>query len=227
MSGGNRKVFRFNEREGQADVFIDATKYGLKDIGNCEYDVQGNLWINEITGSKVWKFNSSGEPMGVFGDGENGFGWIYDLRRGPDGHIYVLDSTHFAVKMIDVDTGEIHLVAGTGEPGYGGDGGFALKATFGSNPEAHFDGPWSLALDEMGNIYIGDTQNHVIRMVERETGRIYTVAGNHGDPIGRNDPEEKDPLKLKLNCICGLDYSAGCLFIPEWDGDLVVLQKKN
>ena len=32
-------------------------------------------------------------------------------------------------------------------------------------------------------------------------------------------------MNLNLPKICGLDYFNGRLFIPEWDGDLVVLKK--
>ena len=93
-------------------------------------------------------------------------------------------------------------------------------------PSEYFDGPLSLSLDEEGNIFIGDTQNHVMRMVERSTNIITTIAGKRdAQPRKRNDPHEKNPLQLNLPYICSLDYYNGCLFIPEWDGDLIVLEK--
>ncbi|MEF2967895.1 hypothetical protein V3851_18865 [Paenibacillus sp. M1] len=122
VSGGTRKVFRFDPVKEALDLFIDAEKLGLQDIGNCEYDGDGNLWINEITGSRVWKLDPAGRLLKVFGEGEDRFGWIYDLRRGPNGHIYVLDSTGFSVKKIDIHTGQIDRIAGNGESGYSGDG---------------------------------------------------------------------------------------------------------
>ena len=55
---------------------------------------------------------------------------------------------------------------------------------------------------------------------------VLTVAGNHKiKPRTRNNPQEKDPLKLNLPKISSLDYSDNCLFVPEWDGDMVVLEK--
>jgi hypothetical protein len=128
--------------------------------------------------------------------------------------------------MIDLQSENVTLVVGTGKPGYTGDGGDALNATLGSDPSQHFDGPYSLSLDEDGNIYIGDTQNHVLRMVEKKTNIISTIAGNHRiKPNVRNNPQETDPLKLNLPKICSLDYYNNCLFIPEWDGDMIVLEK--
>lgn len=63
-------------------------------------------------------------------------------------------------------------------------------------------------------------------MVEKKTNIISTIAGNHeAKTHKRNNPNEKDPLNLNLPKICSMDYYNGCLFIPEWDGDLIVLEK--
>jgi len=76
--------------------------------------------------------------------------------------------------MFDIRNRVVTLVAGTGEPGYSGDGGDPLRATFGGNDKEQFDGPWSLSIDRKNNIYIGDTQNHVVRMIERKKNIITT-----------------------------------------------------
>jgi DNA-binding beta-propeller fold protein YncE len=165
-SGGTNKIYK---------IFPEKKAVRLKDIGNCEYDLDGNVWVNEITGCRVWQFDSEGNKKLVLGQGTPGFqrkpttfakarfNWIYDLRLGPDGNIYVLDSKNYALRMIDLQNKTVTLVVGTGEPGYTGDGGNPLDATLGSDPNEKFDGPYSLSLDEDGNIYIGDTQNHVLR----------------------------------------------------------------
>jgi len=64
-------------------------------------------------------------------------------------------------------------------------------------------------------------------MVDRATGRISTIAGKHpAEPNRRNDPLETDPLKLNLPKICSMDYYDGCLFVPDWSDDLIVLEKR-
>jgi len=237
-SGGTNKIYKVFPEKKSAKLFINTEKMGLKDIGNCEYDLDGNIWVNEVTGCRVWQFDSKGNKRRVLGRGTPGFqrkpasfdkarfNWVYDLRLGPDGNIYVLDSKNFALRMIGLQDEKVTLVVGTGKPGYTGDGGDALKATLGSDPSQHFDGPYSLSLDEDGNIYIGDTQNHVLRMVEKKTNIISTIAGNHKiKPHVRNDPREKDPLKLNLPKISSLDYFNNCLYVPEMDGDMIVLEK--
>jgi sugar lactone lactonase YvrE len=66
-------------------------------------------------------------------------------------------------------TGIIETVAGNGEPGYAGDGGPAGAASLNE--------PKGLCVDQAGNLYIADSENHVVRRVDRATGVITTVAG--------------------------------------------------
>jgi outer membrane protein assembly factor BamB len=237
---GNRSVVNIDLAGRQASTLIDGQALGMKDLGNCEYDLQGNLWANEVEGGRVWQFDPEGKPLQTLGVRYPGFqaesvpfeqaqfSWIFDLRRGPDGNIYVLDSMNFVVKKLDLQEKMVSTVVGTGKPGYSGDGGDARLATLGQDRQEYFGGPWSLSLDEAGNIFIGDTQNHVVRMVERATNIISTIAGKTQVVPGlRNNPKETDPLNLNLPRICSMDYWDGRLFIPEWDGDLVVLIKER
>jgi len=239
-SNGTNKIYRLWPAKKSAELFINTELAGLKDIGNCEYDQHGRLWVHEITGCRVWCFNLSGENIDVLGNGQSGFqketvpferakfNWIYDLRLGPDNNIYVLDSKNFCVRRINIQERTVSVVVGTGKPGYSGDGGPALKATLGSDPSEHFDGPYSLSIDEEGNIFIGDTYNHVVRMVDSSTGRISTIAGKYKINRGvRIDSHETDPLNLNLPKICSMDYYDRRLFIPEWNDDLVILEKKQ
>jgi hypothetical protein len=63
-------------------------------------------------------------------------------------------------------------------------------------------------------------------MVEKSTNIIKTIAGKHdAQPEVRANPEETEPLKLNIPMICFLEYYDGCIFIPEWDGDVIVLEK--
>ncbi|MEW5872285.1 MAG: hypothetical protein AB1894_23685 [Chloroflexota bacterium] len=238
-SNGTNEIFKIWPDRKSVELFIDTGQVGLKDIGNCVYDEQGHIWVNEIEGCRVWKFNLDGQPVLTLGSGQPGFqagtvpfeavqfNWIYDLRLGPDGNLYVLDSKNFSVRRINVSQNTVSTILGTGKPGYPPDGEPALTASLGSDPSEHFDGPFSLSLDEAGNIFIGDTYNHVLRMVDHANQRIATIAGKHdAEPGKRNDPLESDPLELNLPKICSLDYYGGCLFIPDWSDDLIVLEKK-
>ena len=243
-SFGDAHLYRVNVEEKKAELFVDGSRIGMRDAGNCVVDDENNVWVNEVTDCKIWRFDSTGKPTLTLGDGTPGFqtgtvefskarfNWIYDIRRGPDGNIYVLDSKNFAVRMTDQRRHTVRTLAGTGKPGYEGDNGDALNATFGSDPTARFDGPISLSLDEEGNIFVGDRQNHIVRMIHTKTNMIETIAGNRVSVKGKsNNPEETDPLRLNLPEISSMDYHDGFLLVPTditpEEGDLVVLTRKR
>jgi len=69
----------------------------------------------------------------------------------------------------DLKTGFIQTVVGTGEPGWSGDGALALVACLNE--------PKGLTLDAEGNLFIADSENHVVRRIDRKTRCIKTVAG--------------------------------------------------
>jgi hypothetical protein len=237
-SNGNNKIFKIFPERKTAELFIDAGQLGFVDSGNCVWDASGNLWIHDIQGCKIWQFNAGGEVLRILGNGqpsfqkdtvpfeEVGFDWTYDMRLGSDGNMYVLDSKNFAVRMIDIANETVSTLLGNGHPGDSGDGGDAAVATLGSKPDEYFDGPFSMSLDEEGNIYIGDTFNHVLRMIDRSTNIVTTIAGRR-DVVQhqRNGPDETDPLRLNLPKISSLDYHHGCVFLPDDGGDLIVLER--
>jgi DNA-binding beta-propeller fold protein YncE len=83
--------------------------------------------------------------------------------------------------MINLDTGTIATVAGTGAAEYNGDGMSAL--------EASLAGPTGLAVGADGTLYIADTFNGRIRAVDPASGTIRTLSvtvGNTGTRVQRN-----------------------------------------
>ena len=99
-----------------------------------------------------------------------------------DGNLYLALREGNAIYRIAPKTATIHHVAGTGEQGYSGDGGPAKAA--------RFAGPKGLAYAR-GNLYIADTENHVVRRIELASGVITTVLGTGR----RGDGPEPDPLR--------------------------------
>jgi sugar lactone lactonase YvrE len=82
-----------------------------------------------------------------------------DIELGPDGNLYFADTNNHRIRMINLTTGIISAVAGTGTKGYSGDGGPALNA--------QLDRPFGLGFDLNGDLYIADTFNSRIRKVKR------------------------------------------------------------
>jgi len=94
-------------------------------------------------------------------------------------NLYFTDSLLNQVRRVDLTTGIISTIAGTGTKGYTGDGGPAASATL--------DGPQGIAVDLAGNVYFSDYLNgyvegHVVRRVDAVTGIITTYAGNPSAP---------------------------------------------
>lgn len=77
-----------------------------------------------------------------------------------------------SIYKVDLDSGMLEHVAGTGKKGYSGDapGGGSAKT-------AQFDGPKGIAARD-GKVYIVDTENQAIRMIDTATGTITTIAGD-------------------------------------------------
>ncbi len=119
---------------------------------------------------------------------------------GPDGSIYVLEREGNRLRKIGEKTGTITTIAGTGARGYTGDGGPAIAAKF--------NGPKELDVDPAGNIWIVDTENHAIRRIDHQTGKIETVAGN-GSRGGKGDggPATKASLDRPHGVAIGIDGS--------------------
>jgi GT2 family glycosyltransferase len=110
----------------------------------------------------------------------------------PDGDLVVADSHNDRIRRIDRPTHIITTIAGSGENGYDGDEKPALEAALNT--------PSAVACAPNGDIYIADTLNYRVRMVDALTGLIHTVAGdgNAGDinAIGDNGPATAAHLNM-------------------------------
>jgi sugar lactone lactonase YvrE len=93
----------------------------------------------------------------------------YGIAIGPDGALYVCEIGNHVVRRIDLKSRTITTVAGTGKPGYAGDGGAATGALLNE--------PYEVRFDRAGDMYFVEMQNHLVRRVDRRTRRISTVAG--------------------------------------------------
>jgi sugar lactone lactonase YvrE len=82
-----------------------------------------------------------------------------DLEFGPDDKLYVADTANHVVRRIDLGSGNIERVAGTGERGFAGDLGAPRTALLNS--------PYGLAFDASGSLYVVDTLNNRIRVIPK------------------------------------------------------------
>jgi hypothetical protein len=85
------------------------------------------------------------------------------------GNLYICERGGHALRVVDT-AGRIRTVAGTGEPGFSGDGGPARTA--------QLNGPKHISIDTDGSVLITDTENHVIRRYSPRDGTISRVVGS-------------------------------------------------
>jgi hypothetical protein len=142
-------------------------------------DGAGNLYIADTVNQRVRKVNSSGVITTVAGTGTRAFSGDggpatsaelsdpLNLAVDGSGNLYIADSGNHRVRRVD-SSGTITTVAGTGTPGFSGDGGPATSAELAY--------PYGVAVDGSGNLYIADNGNQRVRKVN-SSGMITTVAG--------------------------------------------------
>ncbi len=114
---------------------------------------------------------------GYHGDGgparDAGFFHPEHLAFDSRGDLYVCDNSNDRVRKIDMQSGIIDTVLGTGQRASNGDGGPATEAST-LMPDA-------ICLDAHDNLYVGEKYGFRVRKVERETGMVRTLAGT-GEP---------------------------------------------
>ncbi len=108
------------------------------------------------------------------------------------------------VYRLDMKAGTIHHVAGTGKPGFTGNGGPAKEATL--------SGPKGIAIGPDGNVYLADTESHSVRMIDIRRGTLELLAGT-GAP---GDGPEGDPLACGMNRLHGIFVDAdGSVYVGD------------
>lgn len=121
-----------------------------------------------------------------------------------EGNVYIADTMNHRVRMVDSETGIISTLAGTGHARFSGDGGPADQAALNE--------PASLAVDDVGRLYIADQSNHRVRVVDLKTGVIRTVAGTG---IATYDGDGKPAVDSALAGPSGLALTDDRLYIAD------------
>jgi sugar lactone lactonase YvrE len=150
-------------------------------------DNKGNLYVAEVVFQCICKIDTAGiltiiaDTTGTYSLGPDGDGGLAmtatmtspcGLATDTLGNLYFSDIGNNRVRVINLNTGIINNYAGTGVPGYSGDGAAGTAAQFGV-----LEG---LACDTAGNLYICDYDNNRVRYVNKATGIVNTFIGRNG-----------------------------------------------
>lgn len=142
----------------------------------------GCLYVCDYAAHVVRKVDARGVITTVVGTGKRGAAGDggpavqaelndpHEIRFDRRGDLYIADTRNQRVRKVDMKTGLISTVAGTGETGFAGDGGPATRA--------QFKQPIGIQLDAQDNLFVADIGNHRIRRIDGRTGIITTFAGN-------------------------------------------------
>ena len=153
------------ERSGDGKLAVEASFLGSRAV--C-MDSKGNTYVAEREGNGVRKIDTNGIMSTVAGTGERGYegdggpaltatwGSPKALRCDSHDNVVVVDTENHAIRVIDMATGIVNTIAG-GRLGGDGEGGPAA--------EAGMDRPHGFGIDNQGNIFVADSNNHRVRVV--------------------------------------------------------------
>ncbi len=146
----------------------------LNDPESVLVDSSGNLYISEQSGYRISKYSNGNLTVlagngniGFSGDNGPGTGASLDEPTGialdANGYLYICDTINNRIRKLSPN-GIITTIAGLGNPGYYGDGGFATQALL------FF--PRGIVVDPSGNVYVADTDNDIVRELKPVTPAI-------------------------------------------------------
>ena len=184
----------FSGDNGPATAAQINNPYGLR-IGP-----DGAMYLCEIGNHRIRRVDLKTGKISTFaGTGEKGYSGDggpalqaqmnepYEVVFDRAGNLFFTDMQAHVIRRIDRKSGVITTIAGTGQPGFSGDGGPAIKAQFRQ--------PHSIAIAPDGSLLICDIGNNRIRRVDFSSGMISTFAGTgEKKPTPDGSPLEGTPL---------------------------------
>ena len=148
---------------------------------NVALDKAGNVYIVDYYNFRVRKIKSSNNTIVTFaGNGISGYTGDNTAATNAEmnprgvaadhkGNVFISDNRFHVIRKVNTATNIVTTYAGTGTPGYTGDGAAATLAKLNT--------PMGMMCDARGNLFFADAGNHCIRRIDT-LGRISTVAGD-------------------------------------------------
>jgi uncharacterized protein (TIGR03437 family) len=194
--------------DGSLGIFTS----GFLNPAGLAMDSLGNLYVTEYSGGRVWSISPSGTPTLLAGGGtvvgsaaEGAPATSVKLGRPAGvavdgtGVVYFSDAATATVRRVDLNR-KISTVAGNGIAGYTGDGGPATSASL--------NGPWGVALDSSGSLYIADELNNRVRKVLLTSAPSFTVNQTSLSLAAAGNGSPTDPVAITLSgSLTGMLYT--------------------
>ncbi|MFQ5672146.1 MAG: hypothetical protein ACE5G9_03550 [Nitrospinales bacterium] len=144
-------------------------------------DEAGNIYVADRNNNRIRMIDANGLIRTVAGTGQQDYNGDGELARETnfylpfavaldnEGKLLVVDRSHYIIRRVNPQTGEVSTIAGNGLKKFRGDGGPATGASL--------NFPHGIVLDSKDNVYFSDKSNSRIRKITPD-GIIDTVAGN-------------------------------------------------
>lgn len=171
MQSGNIATFAGTGKPGPTPDGSPLTGTRLNGPRSIDFDQAGDLWLATREGNQVFKLDMRSQTFhhiagtGVKGFTGNGGPAKQATLSGPkgiaidrDGNVWLADTESHSVRMINAQSGNLELIAGTGEMGDGPDG----------DPlSCRLSRPHGIYVDHDGSILIGDSESNRVRMLQK------------------------------------------------------------
>ncbi len=186
-------------RKGYGGDNGPAIQAALNNPGGIVVAASGDVYFADSNNHVIRRIDPRNNITTVVGNNARGLGFSGDfgpatdaqlntpdgIAIAPDGDLIVVDSHNDRLRRVDRETQVITTIAGSGQTGYDGDDKPAIEAALNT--------PGGIAAAPNGDIFIADTLNYRVRMVDHATGFIHTVAGDgtpgpDDGPVGDGGP---------------------------------------
>jgi trimeric autotransporter adhesin len=193
-------------------------------------DPKGNIYLGSLGAGRIIRIDAVTRKVAVVVEGRKGplfagttpvtapsmkspLGFAFDEA----GDLFVADADDHRVRKMDAATGKLSVVAGTGKPGFSGDGGPAERAQLWY--------PSGLAVSKSGEVYIADSLNQRIRRVAAD-GTISTVAGGPNRGFNHTGVPGTEAM-LQFPTGCAIDLAGNLLFADVYNNRIWKLDTRS
>jgi DNA-binding beta-propeller fold protein YncE len=168
---------------GEVTLVVGGPEAKLVQPFACDFDRDGSLlFVEMVGGERLRRVKLDGTIETLAGTGKKGFqasetfvteamfNGMHALLVAKSGEVYLADTFNHVIRVYDPKSKTIKLFAGTGKPGFAGDGGALLEAQFTQTINIAFD-------PAQKTMYIADIGNRRVRAIDMATKSLRTVAG--------------------------------------------------
>lgn len=198
-------------------------------------DANGNLYVSDTGHNLVRSIAPNGyiylyaggtvcgSATDTYGDGcsatQASLSAPAGLAVDASSNLYLADSSNNLVRKINWITGTITAIAGNGQAGFGGDGGTATSA--------QLSAPLGVGVDAVGNVFIADTGNNGLRLVNGTSGSISTLAGVLGHSGSGTVPGAASGVQLNAPSGVAITGQGNLAMTDSANTRLLQIQRSN